>query len=375
MVKLSERGDIRLGYRCNARCGFCYYQDKLDTPKDQEPTTAQLVEQLRVLRREGATEVEFTGGEPTIRSDLAELIVLAKELGFVNVSLITNGLRLANPRYARDLIHAGANDFLFSVHGHNPSLHDGHTQIPGSFERIVRASENVRSLDARVRYTATVTGKNHRHLGEILGKFIELEAACIHLAVFSPVAQAMNTDPQMFIRYSDAGESIKSAIDQHRKQLPPLSVKYIPFCFMRGYESYVMNLYQQSFDPDDWNYYLSNKVRRANTWFGRAAFDAVVTLGGALAKDYAAPIKHGWTSWKVFGFTRIVELLRKRKLAGCRSCSYDIVCDHAWKDYIAHFGDSEFEPVPGPKIADPAWCYDLARYRTPGVSVATTRRD
>ena len=263
MVKVSERGDIRLGYRCNARCGFCYYQDKLDTPVELEPTTEQLEHRLRMLRAHGATEIEFTGGEPTIRTDLPHLVAFARTLGFINVSIITNGLRLAKPAYAEQVVAAGANDFLFSIHGHDAELHDTHTKIRGSFARILQAVANVRALGARVRATTTVTGRNHHRLGEILELLLGLNVACIHLAVFSPVARAMSTDESLFVRYSDAGESIKRAIDLHRERLPPLSVKYIPFCFMRGYERYVMNLYQQSFDPDDWNYYLSNTVRRA----------------------------------------------------------------------------------------------------------------
>ncbi|HEY9181913.1 MAG TPA: radical SAM protein [Gammaproteobacteria bacterium] len=374
MVELSQRGDIRLGYRCNARCGFCYYQDKLDTPVELEPTTEQLANRLRVLRAHGATEVEFTGGEPTIRSDLTDLIRLARSLGFVNVSIITNGLRLAKRAYAEEIVAAGANDVLFSIHGHDASLHDAHTALPGSFARILQAVANVRELGGRVRATTTVTGRNHAHLGEILALLVGLNVACIHLAVFSPVAQANATDERLHVRYSDAAASIKNAIDRHREQLPPLSVKYIPFCFMRGYESYVMNLYQQSFDPDDWNYYLSNKVRRSDSWVARVAIDVASAMGGLLAKNYVVPVRHGWSGWKVFGLTRIVELLRKRRPAACRSCAYDIVCDHVWKDYIARFGDAEIQAVPGRKIVDPAWCYGLARYRTPGAPVAAPKR-
>jgi MoaA/NifB/PqqE/SkfB family radical SAM enzyme len=374
MNRLSERGEIRLGFRCNARCGFCYYQDLLDNPVEKEPTTGQLSDQLRLLRRLGATEVEFTGGEPTIRPDLVDLIRLAKQLGFVNVSIITNGLKIASPRYANDLVNAGANDFLFSIHGPTSEIHDHHTAIPGSFMRILEAVRNIQATGQRCRSTTTVTGKNHRSMEPLLQKLIDLNMECIHLAVFSPVAQAMKADRDMFVSYSDAAASIKRAIDAHRKHLPLLSVKYIPFCFMKGYENYVMNLYQQSYDPDDWNYYYSNKVRRANTWPKRVAFDAIVSAGSLLSKDYSFPFRSGWRDVKVFGLTRLVELLRKKRPAACRTCSYDLVCDHVWKDYAAHFGDAEISPVPGPKITDPVWCYDFAGYRTPGISLSQRKQ-
>ena len=372
MVKLSERGEIRVGFRCNARCGFCYYQELLDNPVEKEPTSEQIARQLRALRRMGATEIEFTGGEPTIRPDLVDLIADARKLGFVNISIITNGLRLSKRQYADKLVGAGANDFLFSIHGQSAAIHDRHTSIPGSFAKIIEAVRNVQAAGARCRGTTTVTGMNSMHLVEIVGKLIELDMSCIHLAVFSPVAQAGGTDPEMMLTYSEAAAGIKAAIDFHRGNLPPLSVKYIPFCFMVGYEQHVMNLYQQSFDPDDWNYYFSNKVRRANGLLMRISFDALVSGGYLLAKDRSVPKRYGWAGRKVFGLTRLVELLRKKRPAACRACRYDIVCDHVWKQYTAHFGEDELVTVPGEKIKDPAWCYELARYRLPGVPVAET---
>jgi MoaA/NifB/PqqE/SkfB family radical SAM enzyme len=359
-----------LGFRCNARCGFCYYQELLDNPKDKEPTTEQLMSQLRVLRQIGATEVEFTGGEPTIRHDLVQLTNYARTLGFINISLITNGLRLANFRFAKAVVEAGINDVLFSIHGHTSELHDAHTSTAGSFARIMQGLRNCQALGVRCRSSTTITARNHVYTKEIVRLLLDLDVACIHLAVFSPVAQANGTDPSMLMKYSDAAASIKAAIDYHRPRLPPLSVKYIPFCFMRGYEQYVMNLYQQSFDPDDWNYYYSNRVRRAGTRLNGLLFDAVVLAGSLFARTWSVPARYGIRGVKVFGLTRIVELLRKKRLPACRNCAYDIVCDHVWKEYANRYGTSEIAPIPGPKVKHPAWSYTLARYRQPGVRLS-----
>lgn len=370
MRELSQRGDIRLGYRCNARCGFCYYHDLLDNPVENEPATSRLRVRLAALRSEGATEVEFTGGEPTIRPDLPELVEYARELGFTNISVISNGLRIANLTYAKRLVEAGVNDILFSVHGPDATVHDAHTLIPGSFAKIMQAMGNAKTLGARSRSTTTITGQNCIHVEAMLELFLDLGMECIHFAVFSPVADAAGTDKRLFVSYSDAAASIKHAIDRFEERLPPLSVKYIPFCFMRGYEKYVMNLYQQNYDPDDWNYYYSNKVRRADSWLRRVAFDALSLAGSLVAKDWSVPARHGWFGLRVFGFTRLVELLRKKRLAACRSCAYDIVCDHVWRSYVDHFGADDIRPVPGPKIRDPAWAYVMAQYRTSGTRVS-----
>lgn len=363
---ITRRGDVRMGYRCNARCGFCYYQEKLDTPVDEEPTSAELAARLRHLRHQGCTEVEFTGGEPTIRPDLPELIGLARSLGFVNVSVVSNGLKMSRIGYTCALVEAGANDFLLSVHGHTAQLHDAHTNIRGSFDRIMRAMANIHECKVRVRTSTTVTSRNHEHLEDIVGHLIDHGADGLHLAVFSPVAQALNEDHGMSIRYPVAGRSIKRAIDAHRHHLPPLSVKYIPFCFMQGYEQFVMNSYQQSFDPDDWNYYLSNRVRRADTRMKRFAFDALSLAGAVLLRNRLFAAQYGISGLKVLGFTRGVELLRKERPSACHSCRYDAVCDHVYKGYAKAYGVEEIVPVQGQRVVDPAWAYVIPRTRTAG---------
>jgi len=371
IIPLSQRGEIRLGFRCNARCGFCYYQDLLDNPVELEPTGDALREQLEALRALGASEVEFTGGEPTIRHDLIDLAEYAAELGFSNISLITNGLRLSNPAYAARLVAAGVNDVLFSIHGHDAAQHDRHTAIPGSFAKILQAFTNMRDLGVRCRTTTTVTGLNHRNVEDIVALALSLGSACMHFAVFSPVADAQATDARLFIDYNDAAASIKRAIDRFQDHpLPPLSVKYIPFCFMQGYEQYVMNLYQQSYDPDDWNYYYSNRVRRAGSALKRLLFDIACLAGAVMAKEFSVPFSNGLLGIKVAGLTRLVELLRKKRLKACRNCRYDRVCDYAWKSYLNQFGERGFISVPGDKIRHPAWSYRMSRYRRPGAQLS-----
>lgn len=369
LPRLSERVDIRLGYRCNARCGFCYYKESLTSTRD-EPSTEQVKERLRIMRRAGASEVEFTGGEPTIRRDLPELIAAARGLGYRNISMISNGLRLADRGYAEMVVAAGANDVLFSLHGHEDALHDRQTGVPGSFKKILAAIGHIQALGARCRISTTVNGENVERITDIVGLEIDLGAAAIHLAVFSPVAEAGGGDSPSMVDYGSAAAAIKRAIDRHRDRLPSLSVKYIPFCFMCGYEQHVMNLYQQSFDPDDWNYFMSQVVRRGERPLHRAIVHAAGLLGALLLKNPGFALRHGRRGIETLGVTRLVELLRKRRPKACRRCRYDTVCDHVWKDYLAVFGDGAIVPVEGPKVQDPVWCYALARSRQPGSIVA-----
>lgn len=368
MYKFSERVDIRLGYQCNARCRFCYYQHSVKET-GEDPSTYEVMRILKMLRKEGATEIEFTGGEPTLREDLVELVYYAKSLGFTNVSILTNGLRLEDPGYSKRLIDAGVNDFLFSIHGHTEQLHDSQTQVRGSFRKILKSIENIKSHSVRCRSSTTISGLNYQNVAEIIEILIKFDMNCIQLSIFCPTIQATEANKKVFAKYSDMMEFVKKAIDQNKDILPPLSVKYVPFCFMKGYENYVMNLYQQSFDPDDWNLYLSHKARLFQKGIPRTVSSSLSLFSAILLKRYMHPSTYGLYGFKIFGSARLVQLLHKKRTNVCNKCAYDYVCDYVFKNYLVKFGDSEIVPILGPKIMNPVWCYDLARSRMPGTQL------
>lgn len=59
----------------------------------------------------GIPQVIFTGGEPTLRPDLPELVEYAEKLGQVT-GLLTNGLRLSEPQYLHHLLNAGLDHIM-----------------------------------------------------------------------------------------------------------------------------------------------------------------------------------------------------------------------------------------------------------------------
>lgn len=73
---------------------------------ERELTGAEWQQVLDKAWQAGIPHAIFTGGEPTLRQDLCGLIAYAEKLGMVS-GLITNGLRLAEPDYLRDLLQSG----------------------------------------------------------------------------------------------------------------------------------------------------------------------------------------------------------------------------------------------------------------------------
>lgn len=79
-------------HRCNLDCSYC--TQKEPEVFSEELPTDQTIELLRIIRRE-TDSILFTGGEPTLRHDIEELVRAARrDLRFRSVLLVTNGTLL-----------------------------------------------------------------------------------------------------------------------------------------------------------------------------------------------------------------------------------------------------------------------------------------
>ena len=93
--------------RCNLGCPVCYASSGPEAPAD--PTLEELDRWYdAVLDQSGRCNLQLSGGEPTVRDDLSDVIALGKAKGFPYLQLNTNGLRLAaQGDYAAQLKDAG----------------------------------------------------------------------------------------------------------------------------------------------------------------------------------------------------------------------------------------------------------------------------
>ena len=79
-------------HKCNLECSYC--TQKEPDVFSKELSTAETLRLLRIMRRE-TDSIVFTGGEPTLRNDLEDLLEAARRrIGFRSVMLITNGTML-----------------------------------------------------------------------------------------------------------------------------------------------------------------------------------------------------------------------------------------------------------------------------------------
>ncbi|MFQ6064620.1 MAG: tetraether lipid synthase Tes [Candidatus Bathyarchaeia archaeon] len=163
--------------RCNLKCPVCF-ANAATAGYVYEPSKEQIVAMLQNLRRNDpvpATALQFSGGEPTLREDLFELIGAAKELGFRHVEVNTNGIRLARSvEYCRGLIDAGMSTLYLQFDGLTPDVYK-FTRGKDLLETKMRAIENCRQVGLKsvVLVVTLIRGVNDGQLGDIIRFAVE----------------------------------------------------------------------------------------------------------------------------------------------------------------------------------------------------------
>ena len=155
---------VRSGLGCNNACRFCC-QATARGP-DTDRSAADVLAEVRDLDVEGRVVI-FSGGEVTLRRELAEWVEVAKEGGAETVVVQTNGRMLSYRKLARRLVSAGVDLFAVALHGHKADLHDWLTRVDGSFEQAILGMRHVQSCGGVVVVNTVVTRSNFRHLPDM----------------------------------------------------------------------------------------------------------------------------------------------------------------------------------------------------------------
>jgi radical SAM protein with 4Fe4S-binding SPASM domain len=150
------RMDLALTFRCQNDCIHCYAGGPHETP---ELTTVQWKSVIDKLSEIGVFILTFTGGEPTLREDLPELLVYAQNKGLVT-GLITNGRRLKDKAYVAVLEKSGLDFVQFTLESHKPQIHDKMTGAKGSWKETVAGIKNAVQSQIYVSTNTTLSKHN-----------------------------------------------------------------------------------------------------------------------------------------------------------------------------------------------------------------------
>ncbi|MBI4731308.1 MAG: radical SAM protein [Chloroflexi bacterium] len=195
------RLDLALTYRCNNDCAHCYNVAPHSPLPVGDPLTGAggpglALSEVEGVRSELSTDdwkrvldkawslgiphIIFTGGEPTLRNDLPELVAHAESNGQIT-GLNTNARRLSDERFVSRLVESGLDHVQITLESSRPEVHDEMVRAKGAFQQTVKGIRNVLATPLYVMTNTTMLRTNVHTIPATLDFLAELGVPTVGL--------------------------------------------------------------------------------------------------------------------------------------------------------------------------------------------------
>jgi MoaA/NifB/PqqE/SkfB family radical SAM enzyme len=306
---------INLGLLCNEHCLFCVNSSVYDPLLNIVPLE-EIKKIINTFIKEDGEIVMLTGGEPTLRNDLPEIIQYIGQFKNIKlISILTNGVRLSDKKYFLRLIEADTRkilQFSVSLHSHKKEISDLLTQSTNTFEKTLGGISNLLLYNQRLSIYQVITSYNYKDLFDFC-EFVHINFPSINKLVFAypfPYGKALiNND--IYVRFDLLKPFFLKALkflEENNYIITIANCGQIPLCVLTGFEEKVI-------DPRIFNY--ENVV------------------GTAISKQF---IKYEYTD---------NEWIKrnKNKSENCHQCLLNTICQGVFNKYIELFNFQGINPI------------------------------
>lgn len=178
-----EELDLYLTNRCNLHCDFCSVQANNNIA---EISFNKIKDIIKTAVHYDLKELHLTGGEPTLRSDLEDIIEFSTAAD-LNVRLITNGTTLNKDRLTK-LVKCGLKSIMISLDG----MEDYHNSVRGNntYKKTVQAITSALALNMFVRVNSVAWLDNQNEIIQLSDFLNDMGVDVYSIFLGSPLGYA-----------------------------------------------------------------------------------------------------------------------------------------------------------------------------------------
>jgi len=193
--------------RCNLNCAVCFADSGRGEAEDPSLEKISLLLE-RAIAAAGPCNLQLSGGEPTLRDDIPEIVEVARRIGYSFIQLNTNGLRLASDKgYVRRLQTAGLSSVFLQFDGVDDEIYRS-LRGRALLNQKLKAVKNCRETALGIVLVPTlVRGVNTDSIGAMVRQALQL----------APTVRGIHFQPISYF-----GRFLRQSNDEGRFTLPEL---------------------------------------------------------------------------------------------------------------------------------------------------------
>ncbi len=239
-----KRNWVRLTSMCNNKCTFC-----LDALAHNETMGSEEEIRQRIYegRKNGATRLILSGGEPTIHPSFIKFVKYGQLAGYRRIQTVTNGRMFSYPEFLTRALEAGLHEITFSIHGADAKVHDALVGVKGAFDEEVEGLRRALA-DGRpiVNIDVCLNRGNIRRLPELLDRFIAMgvrEFDLLHIIPFGNAWDRANRDALVY-DIDEAMPYIQAALAYSERPDIHIWFNRFPPPYLEHYEHLIQDPYK-----------------------------------------------------------------------------------------------------------------------------------
>ena len=213
-----------LTHRCPLQCPYCSNPVELERG-GAELTTDEWKRVLSELAAIGVLQIHFSGGEPTARKDLVELVQHATDVGLYT-NLITSAVLLTKDKLAA-LADAGLCHVQISFQGSEQGVADRVAGLKDAHAKKIEAAGWTRELGLPLTVNAVMHRQNLFQLADIIQMAVDLDADRLEVANVQYYGWALKNRPALMPTIEQIDETSRIVEEAEAQLKGILAIDYV----------------------------------------------------------------------------------------------------------------------------------------------------